>query len=313
MDFTVTSHDLATQLRDAGMSVESITVLDARHTDRPVFAGVLGGQAVVLKRYTGPRAASTAQAAHDVATALWNSSFGATRRPPGLPRPIAVVAAAGVVVTERLDGPMLGARGDLGGALTDAPEAAGFLADLHAALLGSVSGGAVRSRGTTAIVRSLRRKVAEPELQTVAAMATQVVDRIEREALPTDAYVPTHGDFTTRNVVVTTTGLCLIDLDRVRLAAPGRDVGYWRAWCWTTQLLAGGEPSWAATEPFVRAYADHSPTAAAVLDNSLPHHMAAGLLRIVHGWSALLSRPDLQGLVVREAFEVLAEAPRVAR
>ncbi|HEX4982706.1 MAG TPA: phosphotransferase [Ilumatobacteraceae bacterium] len=305
--------DLARHLRREGIFIDAIAELDARHVDRPVFTGELDGQPVVLKHYSGPHANASAQVAHEVATALWTSSFGATREPPGLPRPVVLAAATGVAVAERLDGPMLGARGDLGGALTHAAEAAHLLADLHTVWLQPLDGITIRERSMSALIRSLRRKVADlehpdmAEVAEVAEVAATVVDRIERDAPPTAVLVPTHGDFTPRNLVVTPRGLRMLDLDRVRLAAPDRDVGYWRAWCWATQLLAGDEPSWTATEPFVDAYHACLPPRVGASDGSSPHYVAAALLRIVHGWSALRSRPDLQLVLAREALAAVAD------
>lgn len=301
-------------LADGGIEVRDLTVLDDRHADRPVFAGTLlgprGAEHVVVKRYTGTQASSAATTAHAVAEALWTGSLGRHRPAPGLPRPVAVVASAGLVVAQRIDAPALGARGHLGGSLALATDAARLLADLHASELPASLG--VRRRDAAAIVRSVARKVAEID-RPLRATASTIVDRLAALEL-VEPLVPTHGDFTPRNLLAAPDGLRLIDLDRVRLAARGRDVGYWRAWCWATQLLAGDRPAWDLTAPFVAAYvaaaAAHGPAAPDV-PASLGFHTAAGLVRIVHGWSALRGRTDLQlALLGAASAELDGSAPR---
>src|SRR5205823_10623351 len=58
------------------------------------------GEAVVAKLY----ASGDGEAAYAGMRELWRSSFGARRRPAGLPRPIAYLPEAGALLMERLEG-----------------------------------------------------------------------------------------------------------------------------------------------------------------------------------------------------------------
>ena len=105
-----------------------------------------------MKRYV----AGGADAVYWQMSALWSSPFGADRRPPGLPRPIAVHADREEVDMQFLPGDPIGSRGDLGLSVQLLPEVARLLADLHG------SGVQVdRRRGPAALIRSSRRKADE--------------------------------------------------------------------------------------------------------------------------------------------------------
>lgn len=306
IDLVATTAQLATD----GLAVTDLAVLDARHADRPVLQGMLDGRAVVVKCHGD---VATAAAGHRAATQIWCGSSG--QGAAGVvPEPLGWSPTAGAVVSERFAGVALGARGDLGGALDRADDVAHLLARLHGVPAGS--DGSIERRDLGGIARSTRRKAASLPAPT-DRLALEVADAIA--ATPHDrddrddgdgALVVSHGDFTPRNLLVGPTGeLRLIDLDRVRRAPAGRDVGYWRAWCWATQLMAGAPPRWADTDGFVSAYLGHRGAAAMPVVDSLHVHTAAGLVRIAHGWSALAVRPDLQDAMVEEAAALVVGDP----
>lgn len=262
------------------------------HDDRPVW---LIGSEKVAKRYPSQEAARMAAA---TMLALWESSFGARRTPPGLPHPYPLPFGSRTVTMERLIGPPLSVRG------VPAPReahraAATLLADLHdsRADVGSARDGA-------AVLRSLRRKARDLESTRVGAAYHDVVDRLVSAAPSLGASLaPSHGDFSPRNVVMTQQGARLIDFDRFRMADPARDVTYWGAWHWATVLLGGYEPSWAAAEEFTIDYCSARRTPFTVGPEEIGFHRAAALLRIVHGWSVL------KGLD-RTSLRILEEAVR---
>jgi len=261
----------------------------AGHDDRPVFVTADG---LVAKRYASPEGAAAASA---TLTALWRSTFGETRTPPGVPRPEPLESGSRTLLMERLDGPTLSTRGVLPPADQEAG-AAVLLAELHAS---GVQVG--RTRSARGVVRSLRRKAADLADDALGPSFAAVADRAARH-LPADGtLVPTHGDFSPRNLMVTATGLRLIDFDRFQMASPARDVAYWGAWHWSTALLRDTEPSWVAGDEFVATYAARRPGAARDVHEGLGFHRAAALLRIVHGWSALAVRRDAAARILLEA------------
>src|SRR5438093_9999176 len=118
-------------------------------------------------------------------TALWESSLGRRRSPPGLPRPVAFLPAAGVVLSEWLDGQPLLELGPAGA--TGVGTAVGLLADLHGC-------DAVPARRRTAgkIVRSVRRKASEAGARApaLAGLFDEVAHGLERTRPPDGELVP---------------------------------------------------------------------------------------------------------------------------
>jgi aminoglycoside phosphotransferase (APT) family kinase protein len=289
-----------------GFDVDHLEVLDARHADRPVLRGTVDGRAAVVKLH---HSAATAAAGHHAAMAIWAAT--ATGGEPGVvPEPMGWSPSAAAVIGEFVSGSALGARGSIGGAFERAHDVAQLLARLHA----TSDTGHVARRDVRGIARSTRRKAAElpaPDQGPALAVAA-ALDAAGRADDADDRLVMTHGDFTPRNLLVEPSGrLRLIDLDRVRLAPAGRDIGYWRAWCWATQLLAGDTARWSHTDPFLAARPAHAdgPRGADTIATSLPRHTAAGLIRIAHGWSILATMPELRAAIVDEAAALTACTP----
>ncbi len=281
-----------------------MTVLTDRHADRPVHLESRCGATVVVKRYL----AGGAETVYDDMRALWSSSFGETRRPPAMPRPIGINAAQRELEMEYLAGEPIGSRGDLGRSGQLLPEVARLLADLHG------SGVVVdRRRGPAALLRSAGRKVDDleravgddPRQRHLVDLARQVLGDLSAAIPPAPELVISHGDFSPRNVLLTPSGIALIDFDRLQMAAPERDISYWGAWTWVTMLTSGQQPSWAVADDLARAYGCVRP----LPDNGSgpwAFYRATALLRIAHGWSALQAAPQTSALVLREALRLLA-------
>ena len=139
-------------------------------------------------------------------------------------------------------------------------------------------------RDGEAVLRSLDRKVAElpPAWRSVFAPSIArlaAVPPLEREL------VTTHGDFAPRNLIDSPEGLKLIDLDRLQLADPARDVAYYGAWIFVTRLAAGARPSWRSGARLAAAYTARRWESD--LATTLDFHRIAALVRIAHGWSSL--------------------------
>lgn len=266
------------------------------HADRPVRLGDLGGRPVVVKTFLSADGGRV----HDDHVRLWASPFGAGRRPPGIPEPIAWDPGRRELVMEALDGVPIGARGEPGLAPALTGACARLLADLHA------SGAVVRRRRDgRRLAAALRRKADDMSGTAHAGEAARLAADLEGRLTAPDAdggdLVPGHGDFSPRNVLLTPAGVRLIDLDRMQMCSPARDVTYWGAWMWATLVLAGGRPSWGPGERFEDAYLAHRPRARPVIAASRGPHRAAALLRIAHGWSALRDRPETTRIILREA------------
>ena len=208
--------------------------------------------------------------------ALWESSFGARRDPPGLPRPVELLADLGVLLMERIEGrPMV----ELAGVAPHLVDGAiSLVADLHRS-----DAQPPKRRTVRGIVRSVRRKekhVAE-RAPHLAMSFSAAVDALEAAVLPATELVPSHGDFSLRNVLVGRDRLLLIDLDRVRRSDPLRDVAYLGAWSWAWDIRRGRDGDWSVLEQSVETYRSLRPGQAP--DDRVAFHVAAGLLRISHG------------------------------
>lgn len=285
---------------DGGVDGPAPTV----HADRPVTLAERDGRAVVVKRYLR----TDAGAVHDAMRALWASPFGAACAiaAPAMPEPLALEHGDTIVMAV-VAGHPVGARGALGGSLLLAAPCARLLAQLHD------SGVRVpRRRHAAALLRSLHRKAERLDAGgwSLATSWCDALDELARVAPSDEELVVSHGDFSPRNVLVDEHGaVSLIDFDRMQMASRSRDVEYWRAWCWATQLLAGEPPDWAITTPFVEAYRSASAASSAdALAAGARFHRGAALLRIAEGWSALRAHPAVAGQVIDEARRTIATA-----
>jgi len=190
----------------------------------------------------------------DHMTRLWQSSFGAHRSPPGLPRPVAFLEENSALVMERLDGCPMAER--MGSSLEHIEEIARTLVNLHTS-----DANTSKRRDGKRVVRSIQRKVedlagtgAEHHL---ALVANQLVERLpevsEAGHLPVEL-VPSHGDFSPRNIFVSPARIAFIDWDRFQLADPVRDLAYFGAWIWMADLRAGRKPNWSLGDELIDIY-----------------------------------------------------------
>jgi aminoglycoside phosphotransferase (APT) family kinase protein len=269
------------------------------HADRPVALEYDNeGRTVVVKQHP-----------HDVAggifdgmCALWSSPFGRNRSVPGMPQPLSLRTAEGAIVMNFIEGPALGSRGDLGTTVDHLDAAARLLAGLHRS-------GVVVSRVRTggALLRSITRKRDElapsPLRDKFDFAITLASARPQVDAQQT--LVVSHGDFSPRNIIVSTDGLRLIDFDRLQMAVPSRDVEYFGAWTWVTDLMAATGEGWAIADAFGAAYCRHAPGSAAQIATDRSFYRAMALLRIAHGWTALHGLPGTAGRVADEAIRHL--------
>ncbi len=253
------------------------------HADRPVRMCVddVTGRAVVVKTYLG----ADGSRVHDDMVALWASSFGGGTT-PRMPEPLSFDAVSGDLVMGRVAGTAMAVRGTVGSSVRRGEEVGGLLGALHA------SGVALhRVRDRRALARSARRKAAStgagepPEVRGAFDAAVGAIEQAWEGTRPGEL-VPSHGDFSPRNVHATDDHVAVIDLDRLQLAERERDLAYWCAWLWVT--LDGAEPLFAGpARSFLdgyRAATGYTPDPAA-----LDVHAALAFVRIAHGWTAMRS------------------------
>ncbi len=259
--------------------------------DRSVRRAERDGHSLLLKRYMVADAASV----YANMLAMWRSSFGAERRPPGLPEPLAL--EGDTVVMAFVDGAPLAEIGQT--TLDDQAfdEFARLVADLHG------SGVAVpRTRPASKVVRSLARvEMPEDTQQAYDEVVARAAEMIPSE----EPLVLTHGDCSPRNVIRSPDGLVLIDFDRLHLAERGRDIGYFGAWTWARQHLAGEAPSWDTADRFLAAYATWAEVEPASLVQTASFHRSIGMLRILKGWPSVTRSADHTQRFLVEADQVL--------
>ena len=206
---------------------------------------------------------------------VWRSSFGESRRPPGLPRVIDYLSDPEILIMERVAGRPLVESPALDPALLD--DAIGLLASLHES---DAKPSQVRS--SKRIVKSIKRKTEDslrlaPDLTETFSQATvELEERREGDR----ELVPSHGDFSPRNVVIGSGRLVVIDWDRFQIADPARDVAYLGTWCWAAHVRQGRQPDWSVLDRTVTKYDTLRPQAA--VRERLHFHIAAGLIRIAH-------------------------------
>ena len=232
---------------------------------------------------------------------VWDSSFGKSRQPPGLPRPVEYVGGIDALIVERLPGRVLLELGE------PDPNAIEGAMQLAAGLHESDAQPA-RRRTADRILRSLRRK-AERVSAIAPALAPpirDVLEALESVGAQDGELVPCHGDFSPRNVLVGPERCALIDWDRFQLADPARDVAHFGAWCWVERARRGEPRSWVVLERAVSAYEALRPETR--LRERLGFHVAAALVRIADDLVLLCPEESrLVPLLAEEALRRLEE------
>ncbi len=273
------------------MTDHATDVLNSGHDDRLVRRVRSGELEVIRKRY----AHGNAPDVFESMSALWRSTFGSTRLPPGLPQPLRLHDDGTTMDMSVVDGPMLGTRGDTGRLADLLDDVARLLADLHG------SGVTVpRRRNAPRLVASLDRKFGG-ERQPTIELLDQTARSVEERS------VVSHGDFSPRNIVLTPAGPALIDFDRLQMAGAGRDVQHMAAWVWVTEVTAGrADPAagWHLGDRFEASYSTRRPGTAVELARSRGFHRASALMRIAMSWSSVRNHAAATELVMGEAHRL---------
>jgi len=229
---------------------------------------------------------------------LWHSSFGAGRRPPGLPQPLDYLLDVGVLIMERIEGRLLMEFDALDEDSLN--EAVRLVAALHECQIHPR-----RRRDARRIVQRLRRNV-----ESIAPLAPEytgyleaVVEALEAAQVEDLELVPCHGDFSPRNVLVGPERVVLIDWDRFQRADPTHDITHMGTWCWVWALRQRRPPDWTVLHHVIEQYSALRPRA--LTATHLRFHIAAGLLRSAHSLVTLW--PEDAYLVPRLATEALRQ------
>ena len=286
--------DAAVELLErAGYAIQ-VESFGTGRPDRPTLAlRTTSGRPAIAKLYS----AGGAAVAYRNMRSLWECSFGERRAPPGLPKPLDCLGAGSVLVMERRKGRPMAEINPIG----DGPmleDAIGVLVDLHNSDVRPDT-----SRSAKHILRSVRRKAARISelLPQYGESVGRVVAAMENLKWDDSELVPCHGDFSPRNVLVSSDSMVLIDWDRLQWADPARDVVYMGVWSWAWAIRGGYPSSWSTLNRALACYKAARPQAR--LDRQVPFHVAAGLVRIAHSLAELWR--DEANLIPRLANEAL--------
>ena len=286
--------DAAVELLErAGYAVQ-VESFGTGRPDRPTLAlRTTNGQPAIAKLYS----VGGAMVVYRNMCSLWDSSFGERRAPPGLPKPLDCLAAGSVLVMERRKGRPMAEINPVG----DGPmleDTIGVLVDLHNSDVRPDT-----SRSAKHILRSVRRKAARISelLPQYGEAVGRVVVAMENFKWGDSELVPCHGDFSPRNVLVSSDSMALIDWDRLQWADPARDVVYMGVWAWAWTVRRGCPSSWSTLNRALACYKAVRPQAR--LDWQVPFHVAAGLVRIAHSLAELWR--DEANFIPRLANEAL--------
>lgn len=230
------------------------------------------GRAAVAKCYPSDRGAL----AFANMQALWRSSFGERREPPGLPQPIDYLAGTGTLVMERLPGRPLAEREAADA--TSIAEAVELVAALH-----DCEARPTKKRDRRRIIREIKRNLAtSAELAPeYTGMLGAVIEALEESAGEDPEVVPCHGDFSPRNILIGADRVALIDWDRLEWADPARDVTCFGTWYWVWALREKTTPDWSGLQQVVDSY--RGLRGITLTDERVGFHVAAELMRIAHG------------------------------
>ena len=259
---------LAQGLQAAGYTVAGDKFPTGR-PDRATFLVTTAEGKQLVARTSSPEVANRTFANM---RALWQSPFGAARQPPGMPQPLEVLPDLGVLLMEHLPGRPLADMGPAQERHFDS--AIKLLAELHSSGVTPET-----KRSSRGVVRSAQRKAAHAGQLAPphAAALNSLAAALETQRVGDSELVPTHGDFSPRNVLAGGERLALIDWERFQLADPARDVAYFASWGWLDVLRRGRMPGGSSIKHAVEVYETARP--GAKLRKRMKFHVAASLMR----------------------------------
>lgn len=271
------------ELAEALAAIGCTIVGEKFATGRPDRTTVLVQTATGEQRVARVSPAKIAERTFANMMAVWESPFGKTRQPPGLPQPLQVVSNPSVVLMEHIPGRPLA---EMGPALErHFDDAIRLLAQLHSCGVKPET-----KRSSRGIVRSAQRKAARAGQLAPrhAELLNSLATALEAQRVGDTELVPSHGDFSPRNVLAGGERMALIDWERFQLADPARDVAYFGTWGWLEVMRRGRKPNNDLLRRAVAVYESARPTAR--LHKQIKFHVAASLMRracsLVELWPA---------------------------
>jgi hypothetical protein len=218
-----------------------------------------GGLRLIAKRYPQQR---DALASFKVQRALWEQGFG-PGSPHRVPEPLGCFADWRVLIMRAAPGPRLPAlTGQPGAWEAGVRAAAGWLAQLHGLSLNL----GPREHITEGIFRLARRATKatahHPQLEGILVRLIEELGERARSIAGSRPLDQTHGRYHAGHVFVAPESITVIDLDRVALADPAKDVGEFlhRLRAQAMRKGLGGDAAERATATFLDEYAAHAHT-----------------------------------------------------
>jgi aminoglycoside phosphotransferase len=239
-----------------------------------------GGLRLIAKRYSQR---GQALAAYDVLGVLRAQGFG-SELPYRVAEPLGCFADWGVLVTCAVPGQQLRTLAGQPAPWEEGLRAAArWLARLHTL---SVEIGPEEDipEGLLRVARNAARAGAHhPELEPVLAPLIEELAERAGSVAGSRSHAPTHGRYHAGHVFVAPDSVAVVDLDRVALADPAKDVGEFihRLRAQTQRARLGADAAERATLAFVDEYALHAHAVPARLAYYWSQSILATLLRVV--------------------------------
>lgn len=214
------------------------------------------------------------EAAFANAVAVWQSSFGQDRQPLAVPQPLAYEADLALAVFVRHPGAPMEIQRQSETDSSQWEHAIDLLVDLHRS-----DAKPTTRRSARGVLRSLLRRLEwirahSPAHETVFE---KVILAMEARRHKGSGLVPSHGDFSTRNILIHEETMVVIDWDRFQWADPARDLAYLATSNWLAALRRGRKPSHELLRHLAHRYETVCPENK--VRSTLPFYVAAALLR----------------------------------
>jgi hypothetical protein len=258
-----------------------------------------GGQKVIAKRYAQP---GDALASYEVLRALWQRGFGPGSR-YRVPEPLGYYADWGVLVMRPAPGLRLSTLVERPGPWEEGLRAAGnWLARLHAvsadpepredvtretlrlARRAAIAGAHHPERETLRLAR--RAAIAGAHHPELEPLLVGLIDELERRASKVagpESWTQTHGRYHARHVFVASDAVTVIDLDRVAVTDPAKDLGEFlhRLRAHSRRARLGDEAADGAAHAFLEGYATDAPAIPGGLIYYWSYSILSTLLRLL--------------------------------
>jgi hypothetical protein len=213
-----------------------------------------GGPRLIAKHYARPEVGA---ASYEILRRLRETGFG-PGSPYQVPEPLGWFPDRGVLVMPAATGDRLPTLADRPGRWEEGLGAAGrWLARLHALPTGlgprvDLTEGKRRLAGRAAVARARH-----PDL--VHRLIAELEQRAVTVAGP-ESWTQTHGRYHARHVFVASDAVTVIDLDRVAVSDPAKDLGEFlhRLHARSKRARPGDEPGNPAAHAFLKGYATHT-------------------------------------------------------